>query len=127
MPPERRLCLTAAVSTVDFRKAPLTYNWTAVRGDTTVTLTGETTDTLSFTADTLDPGDDSVTQVFDLTVTDSTVTGSASISRTDTVEVTVTAPPAPPNAKPTAVAMVTGGQTTVQSGAAVEIRGNRHG
>ena len=112
--------LDGSGSTVDRRKTPLTYAWTRISGDTTVTLTGETKDMLSFTADTLAPDDFSVTQVFDLTVTDSTVTGSASKSDTTRVTVTVT-PPEPPNVLPIAVP---GPNQTILSGTNTQINAN---
>ena len=112
--------LDGSDSTVDPHKTPLTYSWTRVSGDATVTLTGTDTNMLGFTADALDPGADSVTQVFDLTVTDTAVTGSASRSNTARVTVTVTAPE-PPNMLPIANA---GDDVTVASGESARIDGN---
>ena len=71
--------------TAEFR---VTYNWEQTSG-TGGTLTGETTLTPSFTAPALNPGDAPVIHTFTLTVTDDQNTPEA----TDTVEVTVTAPP----------------------------------
>ena len=99
--------------------ATLTYSWAWTSGTgASVTLTDANTATPSFTADVLDAGAADITHTFTLTVTDNN-----GETDTDTVTVTITAPSSPPNAKPTAVVMVTGGQTTVQSGAAVEITG----
>ena len=64
------------------------YAWTRTSG-TGGTLIGETTLTPSFTAQVLNPGDADVTLEFTLTVSDD----QSSTSETDTVEVTVTAPP----------------------------------
>ena len=72
----------------------LTYAWTRT-GGTSISLTGETTDTLTFTADTLDPGAADVTHVFTLTVTDAGATDGVRLMDTATVTVMVTAPPFP--------------------------------
>ena len=64
------------------------YAWTLTSG-TGGTLIGETTLTPSFTAPALNPGDADVIHEFRLTVSDD----QSSTSATDTVEVTVTAPP----------------------------------
>ena len=99
--------------------ATLTYSWAWTSGTgASVTLTDANTATPSFTAEVLDAGAADITHTFTLTVTDNN-----GETDTDTVTVTITAPSPPPNAKPTAVVTVTGGQTTVQSGAAVEITG----
>ena len=66
----------------------VTYAWTRT-GGTGGTLTGETTLTPSFTAPALNPGDADVIHEFRLTVSDD----QSSTPATDTVEVTVTAPP----------------------------------
>ena len=97
----------------------LTYAWTRT-GGTSISLTGETTDTLTFTADTLDPGAADVTHVFTLTVTDAGATDGVRLMGTTTVMVTVTSDFADPVAR----AVVTGGQTTVASGAVVMLDGS---
>ena len=97
----------------------LTYAWTRT-GGTSISLTGETTDTLTFTADTLDPGAADVTHVFTLTVTDAGATDGVRLMGTTTVTITVTSAFADPVAR----AVVTGGQTTVASGAVVMLDGS---
>ena len=69
----------------------VTYSWARTGGTTggTVTLTDATTLAPSFTADTLNPGDDDVEHIITLTVTDD----AGSTDATDTVTITVKAPP----------------------------------
>ena len=85
-------------STVDYRRSfsnaggistglpPLLYSWARTGGTSTATgtLTGATTATPSFTAETRDAGAPDVTHVFTLTVTDE-----LNVSDTDTVTITV--------------------------------------
>ena len=84
--------LDGSGSTFDSR-ATVTYDWdrTGGNGDATVTLTGEDTARLSFTADALAPGAANLTHEFTLTVTDNQ--GGRS---TATVTITVEAPPLGP-------------------------------
>ena len=84
--------LDGSGSTFDSR-ATVTYDWdrTGGNGDATVTLTGEDTARLSFTADALAPGAADLTHEFTLTVTDNQ--GGRS---TATVTITVEAPPLGP-------------------------------
>ena len=81
--------LDGSGSTFDSR-ATVTYAWarTGGDGDATVALTGEDTARLSFTTETRDAGAPDVTHEFTLTVTDNK--GGRS---TDTVMITVKAPP----------------------------------
>ena len=70
----------------------LAHSW--VRADGTTTgLTGADTSTPEFTAETLDPGAADVEHVFTLTVTDAGATDGAVLTATDTVTITVNAPP----------------------------------
>ena len=84
--------LDGSGSTFDSR-ATVTYDWDRIggNGDATVTLTGEDTARLSFTADALAPGAADLTHEFTLTVTDNQ--GGRS---TATVTITVEAPPLGP-------------------------------
>ena len=71
----------------------VSYDWTRASGTaggtgSAVTLTGENTATPSFTPQTLNPGAESVTYVFTLTVTDNVM---GSTADTDMVTITVTA------------------------------------
>ena len=70
-----------------FERPPMLYSWVRTGGTSTATgtLTGATTATPSFTAETLTPGAADVTHIFTLTVTDS-----ANVTATDTVTITVT-------------------------------------
>ena len=79
---------------------------------------------------TLQPGESERVTTYWLVVTDNegaecarTIRIEGNTFACDSLTVTTAATIEPPNAKPTAVVMVTGGQTTVQSGAAVEITG----
>ena len=58
---------------IDRRRGPATYSWARTGGDgdaSKVTLTGQNTASLGFTAETRDPGAANVTHVYRLTVTD---------------------------------------------------------
>ncbi len=92
-----------------------TYAW-AQTGGSDVTLTGANTASPSFTAPTLAAGAADVTRTFTLTVTDND-----GATATDTVDITVEAPDADPNAVPTANA---GPDQTVASAAAVTLDGS---
>ena len=79
---------------------------------------------------TLQPGESERVTTYWLVVTDNegaecarTIRIEGNTFACDSLTVTTAATIEPPNAKPTAVVMVTGGQTTVQSGVAVEITG----
>ena len=95
------------------------YAWTRASGTAggtggTVTLSNLAAAQPTFTAPTLNSGDNNVNYVFTLTVTDNN--GFASVA--DTVMITVVAPDAPPNAAPIADAgaaqrLVTGGLVTL--------------
>ena len=78
-------------STVTDGSRTVTYAWarTGGTGDDTVAPSNPAALQTSFTAETLDPGDASVTHVFTLTVTDN----QGSTQATDMVTITVTAPP----------------------------------
>ena len=88
-----QVMLDGSGSTVDNRRTPLTYAWTRT-GGTGGSLAGENTATPTFTAPTLTAGADDVIHTFTLTVTDS-----ANVSDTDTVEITVTSDFADPVAE----------------------------
>ena len=81
--------LDGSGSTVD-RRAMISYAWVRTGGTSgaSVLLNDASTALPSFTADTLVPGADDVTHVFTLTVTDE-----AGETGTDTVTITVVAPP----------------------------------
>ena len=85
---EGEVTLDGSGSTVSAGVRTVSYAWTRTVG-TGGTLTGENTATPTFTAHTLTPGAAPVIHEFTLTVTDDQNTPEA----TDTVEVTVTAPP----------------------------------
>ena len=102
--------LDGSGSTVDPRRVRV-YSWTRADG-TTTGLTNADMATASFTADTLMLDDDDVTHIFTLTVTDGSMTA------TDTVEVTVTAPNRDP------VAEATGPSRSVASGRPVQLDGS---
>ena len=99
----------------------VSYLWT--RSGTGGTLTGGTTLTPSFTAPALTPGATDVTYVFTLTVSDD----QGSTQATDTVEITVTAPPVvsieSPNAGPDETIQAAPGETVTLVGSATEIDG----
>ena len=99
-------------STKDRRRTIMTYAWTGETAEVTASLTNADMAVATFTAETLTAGAPDVTHTFTLTVTDS-----AGASDTATVTITVTS-----NALP--VATVTGGNQTVDAGAAVEITGS---
>ena len=82
---------TGSTETVGVRT--VTYAWarTGGTGDDTVAPSNPAALQTSFTAETLSPGDASVTHIFTLTVTDN----QGSTQATDTVIFTVTAPPFP--------------------------------
>ena len=106
-----QVMLDGSGSTVDSRRTPLTYAWTRT-GGTGGSLAGENTATPTFTAPTLTAGADDVTHTFTLTVTDS-----ANVSDTDTVEITVTSGFAAPVAE-------AGDPQSVGSGATVTLDGS---
>ena len=95
-------------SGIDPESGALTYSWTQTGGSPTVTLTGATTQTPSFTAPNVVAN---VTLTFTLTVNDGVLNG------TDTVEITVRGD----NDAPTAEA---GMNQTVAEGAAVSLSGS---
>ena len=98
----------------------ITYSWARTGGTigvTAPTLTGSTTDSPTFTADTLTSGDDDVVHVFTLTVTDD-----HEETDTDTMTVTVEAPDT--NPAPIASAGV---DQEVISGALVTLDGSASG
>ena len=97
----------------------LTYAWTRT-GGTGGSLTDENTATPTFTAPTLTAGADDVIHTFTLTVTDAGATDGVRLMGTTTVTITVTSAFADPVAR----AVVTGGQTTVASGAVVMLDGS---
>ena len=86
--------LTARGSTETVGVRTVTYAWarTGGTGDDTVAPSNPAALQTSFTAETLNPGDASVTHIFTLTVTDN----QGSTQATDTVTFTVTAPLADP-------------------------------
>ncbi len=90
-------------SGTDPESSALTYSWTQTGGTPTVTLTGATTQTPSFTAPDLTTD---ATLTFTLTVSDGSLTG------TDTVEITVTADP---NRAPVASSAIAAQTLTVGS------------
>ena len=93
----------------------ISYAWTRTGGTGgTVVLTGENTATPSFTAETLAPGATAVTYIFTLTVSDNQGTTPA----TNTVTITVTAPPF------AALVADAGDPQTVGSGATVTLDGS---
>ena len=107
-------------STVDSRRTPLSYAWTRPSGTEggtggSVTLTGADTAQPTFMAETLTPGAEDVTYIFQLIVTDDDGAGEA--SEPDTVEITVTSPFEPTVAR-------AGDDRTVASGAPVTLDGN---
>jgi len=95
-------------SGIDPESGALTYSWSQTGGSPTVTLTGATTQTPSFTAPNVVAN---VTLTFTLTVNDGALNG------TDTVEITVRGD----NDAPTAEA---GTNQTVAEGAAVSLSGS---
>ena len=104
--------LDGSGSTKDRRRTIATYAWTGETSEVTASLTSADEAVATFTAETLTAGAPDVTHTFTLTVTDS-----AGASDTAMVTITVTS-----NALP--VATVTGGNQTVDAGAAVEITGS---
>ena len=107
-------------STVDSRRTPLSYAWTRPSGTEggtggSVTLTGADTAQPTFMAETLTPGAEDVTYIFQLIVTDDD--GAGETSEPDTVEITVTSPVEPTVAR-------AGDDRTVASGAPVTLDGN---
>ena len=93
----------------------ISYAWTRTGGTGgTVVLTGENTATPSFTAEMLAPGATAVTYIFTLTVSDNQGTTPA----TNTVTITVTAPPL------AALVADAGDPQTVGSGATVTLDGS---
>ena len=80
--PGATVSLDGSGSSVDRRRTIKSWAWTS----DTATLTGATTETPSFVADSLDPGDADVTHVVSLRVTDSADVESSA----DTVTITVT-------------------------------------
>ena len=93
----------------------ISYAWTRTGGTGgMVVLTGENTATPSFTAETLAPGATAVTYIFTLTVSDNQGTTPA----TNTVTITVTAPPF------AALVAQAGDPQTVGSGATVTLDGS---
>ena len=104
--------LDGSGSTKDRRRTIMSYAWTGETSEVTASLTNADMAVATFTAETLTAGAPDVTHTFTLTVTDS-----AGASDTATVTITVTS-----NALP--VATVTGGDQTVDAGAAVEITGS---
>ena len=103
--------LDGSGSTANNAGQTLTYTWTQSSG-TSVSLTGSTTATPSFTAPTLVPGAANSTLVFSLVVNDGIANSAA-----DTVSITVTAPP---NTPATADA---GADANVASAASVSLSG----
>ena len=96
-------------STVTGGRRNVTYAWTQTGGDAaTVTLIGANTLQPTFTAQTLNPGDDDVTYEFTLTVTDD----QSSAPATDTVTVTVTAATVDIVVSPPEVSVQEGGSGT---------------
>ena len=98
----------------------ITYSWARTGGTigvTAPTLTGSTTDSPTFTADTLTSGDDDVVHVFTLTVTDD-----HDETDTDTMTVTVEAP----DTNPVPIASA-GVDQEVISGALVTLDGSASG
>ena len=98
----------------------ITYSWARTGGTigvTAPTLTGSTTDSPTFTADTLTSGDDDVVHVFTLTVTDD-----HDETDTDTMTVTVEAP----DTNPVPIASA-GVDQEVNSGALVTLDGSASG
>ena len=85
----KEVTLDGSGSTFDDRGSITSYIWTRTSG-TGGTLTDENTVTPTFTAQVLNPGDTDATHVFELMVTDD-----AGQTSTDTVTITVTAPPFP--------------------------------
>ena len=105
--------LDGSTSTVDRRRTPLTYAWTQSSG-TGGSLADATTATPIFTANILEDGDPDVIHVFTLTVTDS-----ANVTATDTVEITVVSDFAAP------VAIITGEEEReVATGGTVDLDGS---
>ena len=89
----RNVTLDGTGSTESVGVRTVTYAWarTDGTGDDTVAPSNPAALQTSFTAETLNPGDASVTHIFTLTVTDN----QGSTQATDTVTFTVTAPPFP--------------------------------
>ena len=104
---------TGSTETVGVRT--VTYAWarTGGTGDDTVAPSNPAALQTSFTAETLNPGDASVTHIFTLTVTDSD-----GVTAVDTVTITVTAPPF------AALVAQAGDPQTVGSGATVTLDGS---
>ena len=100
----------------------LAYGWTRTGGNSLIVpvLTGESTHTLTFTADTLAAGTVDVTHEYTLTVTDAGATDGVRLTDDYTVMITVTSP----FADPVASAVVTGGQTTITSGETITLDGS---
>ena len=97
----------------------VTYLWARTGGTTggTVTLTGDTTLAPSFTADTLTAGDDDVEHIITLTVMDNQGNPAA----TDTVTITVNAPPLANAGDPQRLR--TGGPVTLDGGDSMDSDG----
>ena len=100
----------------------LAYGWTRTGGNSLIVPvpTGESTHTLTFTADTLTAGAADVTHEYTLTVTDAGATDGVRLTDDYTVMITVTSPFADPDAS----AVVTGGQTTITSGETITLDGS---
>ena len=100
----------------------LAYGWTRTGGNSLIVpvLTGESTHTLTFTADTLAAGTADVTHEYTLTVTDAGATDGVRLTDDYTVMITVTSP----FADPVASAVITGGHTMVASGGTVMLDGS---
>ena len=110
--------LNGSRSTVDFRRSIRLFSWARTGGTSTATgtLTGATTATPSFTAETLTPGAADVTHILTLTVTDG-----LNVTATDTVTITVTSALVA-NAGPDQPRR---GQPTIFSGETVTLDGGR--
>ena len=118
-------------SEVDSGRTLETYAWTRADGTAggtggTVTLSNLAVAQPTFTAPTLNPGDNSVTYIFTLMVTDNTRFASAA----DTVMITVVAPGALPNVAPVADAgdpqrLSTGGTGTLDGSGSMDPDGTR--
>ena len=111
-----KVTLTGTGSTLTGSGRDVTYLWARTGGTQggTVTLADDTTLAPSFTADTLNPGDDDVEHIITLTVMDN----QGSTDATDTVTITVTSGFADP------LAIIAGGDRSVASGATVQLDGS---
>ena len=111
-----KVTLTGTGSTLTGSGRDVTYLWARTGGTQggTVTLADDTTLAPSFTADTLNPGDDDVEHIITLTVMDDR----NSTDATDTVTITVTSGFADP------LAIIAGGDRSVASGATVQLDGS---